>query len=330
MTRARRSSTRSAASAPAFPINYNDVDYCLKLVERGRRVVYDPDLVMYHFESSSRSTDVEDWEKDLLRAQLAADHRRRPLLEPEPAPGGAAAHLAVSLGSPPAASTPAPAAERTTGPVNYERLYSFRFRDIDQDGRIAVWKEIGPHVHGLMGKPQKVLDPAAGRGEFIGAVPAEETWAVDAVSYEEAAHKPDTKVITAMIMDAELPEKHFDGVYVSNFLEHLYDQEAIASFLEKMHGAMEKGGRIAIMGPNYRYCSDEYWDCADHYVALTHVAIEEHLYAAGFELERVIPRYLPYSFRGILPPSPQLTRMYLKTPAAWRLLGKQFLVIGRA
>jgi len=213
--------------------------------------------------------------------------------------------------------------------VNYERLYSYRFRDIDQGARHAVWQEIGPHVHGLMGSPEKVLDPAAGRGEFIGSVPAAETWAVDEVAYPEADHKPDTKVIVAPIMDAELPAGHFDGVYVSNFLEHLHDQEAIAAFLEKMHGAMAGGGRIAIMGPNYRYCAKEYWDCADHYVALTHVAIAEHLYAAGFEPERVIPRYLPYSFRGILPPSRALTRLYLKTPPAWRLLGKQFLVIGR-
>jgi hypothetical protein len=213
--------------------------------------------------------------------------------------------------------------------LNYERLYHYRFRDIDQDGRAAVWSEIAPHVHGLMGRPQKVLDPAAGRGEFIGAVPAKETWAVDEVSYPEAAHKPDTTVVTSPIMDADLPAGHFDGVFVSNFLEHLKDQEAIAAFLEKMHGAMETGGRIAIMGPNYRYCAGEYWDCADHYVALTHVAIGEHLYAAGFEPERTIPRYLPYSFRGILPPSPQLTKLYLKTPPAWRILGKQFLVIGR-
>jgi glycosyltransferase involved in cell wall biosynthesis len=50
----------------ALPVNYNDVDYCLKQVERGRRVVYDPDLVMTHFESSSRSMDVEEWEKAYL------------------------------------------------------------------------------------------------------------------------------------------------------------------------------------------------------------------------------------------------------------------------
>jgi SAM-dependent methyltransferase len=213
--------------------------------------------------------------------------------------------------------------------LNYERLYAYRFRDIDQDARIAVWQEIGPHVHELMGRPRKVLDPAAGRGEFIGAVPAAETWAVDEVSYPEANHKPDTTVITASIMDAELPEAHFDGIYVSNFLEHLPDQEAIVTFLEKMNRAMAPGGRIAIMGPNYRYCADEYWDCADHYVALTHVAIGEHLYTAGFEPTRIVPRYLPYSFRGILPPSRTLTRLYLKTPPAWRLLGKQFLVVGR-
>lgn len=52
-----------------FPVNYNDVDYCLKLHAEGRRSVYDPDLVMHHFESSSRSSDVADWEKDELVAR---------------------------------------------------------------------------------------------------------------------------------------------------------------------------------------------------------------------------------------------------------------------
>jgi SAM-dependent methyltransferase len=213
--------------------------------------------------------------------------------------------------------------------MNYERLYAYRFRDIDQGDRLRVWEEIAPHVHGLMGKPSVVLDPAAGRGEFIGSIDAEERWAVDEVAYPEAERTNGVKVITSGIMDAELPSEHFDGVFASNFLEHLPDQEAISRFLERMHGVMRPGGRIAIMGPNYRYCAKDYWDCADHYVALTHVAIAEHLYAAGFEPERIVPRYLPYSFRGILPPSKTLTRLYLKAPLAWKLLGKQFLVIGR-
>lgn len=55
-----------------FPLNYNDMDYCLKLNASGRRVVYDPDTVLYHFESSSRSTEVEDWEKEQLRDRWLA------------------------------------------------------------------------------------------------------------------------------------------------------------------------------------------------------------------------------------------------------------------
>jgi GT2 family glycosyltransferase len=50
-----------------FPVNYNDVDYCLRLRRLGRRTVYAPDLRMFHFESSSRSSAVEDWEKLLFR-----------------------------------------------------------------------------------------------------------------------------------------------------------------------------------------------------------------------------------------------------------------------
>lgn len=213
--------------------------------------------------------------------------------------------------------------------MDYERLYEYRFRGIDQDARAAVWEEIAPHVHGLMGRPEVVLDPAAGRREFINAVSAKERWAVDEVAYPQATRDSGVKTITSKIMDAELPRSHFDGVFVSNFLEHLFTQEDIFEFLQRMNQLMLPGGRIAVMGPNYRYCSKQYWDMADHYIALTHTAIAEHLYTAGFEPERIIPRYLPYSFRGILPPSPVLTRLYLRTVPAWKLLGKQFLVIAR-
>ena len=214
--------------------------------------------------------------------------------------------------------------------MNYERLYEYRFRDIDQDARTAVWGEIAPFIHEVLGKPRIVLDPAAGRGEFINAVPAEERWAVDMVDYPEGTHAPGTKVVVSDIFDADLPESYFDGVWVSNFLEHLLSQEDCARFLEKMHRVLKPGGRIAIMGPNFRYCKNDYFDCADHTLIFTHGAIAEHLYAAGFEPERIEPRFLPYSFRSRLPPSVAGTRRYLRTPLAWRLLGKQFLCVGRA
>lgn len=37
-----------------FPVNYNDVDFCLKLHEKGYRNVYSSHVVLYHYESVSR------------------------------------------------------------------------------------------------------------------------------------------------------------------------------------------------------------------------------------------------------------------------------------
>ena len=108
-----------------------------------------------------------------------------------------------------------------------------------------------------------------------------------------------------------------------------YVNPAVAAVLGKLHAAMAPGGRIAVLGPNFRYCAREYFDCADHTVILTHVSAAEHLHAAGFDVTTVVPRFLPYSFRGLLPPSPRLTGTYLRTPALWRVLGKQFFLVAR-
>jgi hypothetical protein len=213
--------------------------------------------------------------------------------------------------------------------MDYRRLYEYRFRDVDQAVREDVWREIALFVHVRLGQPQRVLDPAAGRGEFIRAVPAPERWAVDAVAYDDFAADPGVRLILAEIAEAQLPADHFDAVFVSNFLEHLPTQEAVAGFLEQMLGCTRPGGRVTVLGPNFRYAAREYFDCADHTLALTHVAVAEHLYAAGFEVESVVARFLPYSFRSGYPASAALTRRYLRTPALWRLLGRQFLVTGR-
>lgn len=229
----------------------------------------------------------------------------------------------------PARSAPVSTATVPPGTgMNYARLYDYRFRGVDQAGRQAVWREIAQYVHVKMDEPKCVLDPAAGRGEFITAVPAVERWGVDLVRQADI-EASGARMITADIREAELPGGFFDGVFLSNFLEHLPSQDTVAAVLGKLRGAMSPGGRIAVIGPNFRYCSREYFDCADHTVILTHVSMAEHLHAAGFEVELAVPRFLPYSFRGRLPPSPRLTRAYLRTPPLWRLLGKQFFLIGR-
>ncbi len=224
----------------------------------------------------------------------------------------------------------APALEGTVAPegIDYERLYDYRFRRVDQRARQAVWHEIARYLYRLLGEPACVLDPGAGRGEFINAVPALERWCVDAVQHIAAELDPAVKVFVGDVRSIDLPAKHFDAVFISNLLEHFGTQDEIATFLARMRRVLQPNGRIAVMGPNFRYCSKEYFDFADHTLALTHVAVAEHLHAAGFTVDRIVPRFLPYSFRGRLPTTPSLVRAYLRTPLAWRLLGKQFLVLG--
>src|SRR4051794_33931149 len=109
--------------------------------------------------------------------------------------------------------------------IDYQRLYEYRFRGVDQGGRQAVWREIAAYLYRRMEAPAKVLDPAAGRCEFINAVPAAERWAVDTVDHH-GFRQSGVKVIVEDIVDAELPLAYFGGVFVSNFLEHLPSQDA--------------------------------------------------------------------------------------------------------
>ncbi|HEV3249442.1 MAG TPA: hypothetical protein VGZ71_00715, partial [Puia sp.] len=111
--------------------------------------------------------------------------------------------------------------------------------------------------------------------------------------------------------------------------EHLDSQYQVAAFLERMFACIKPGGKIAIMGPNFKYAYRSYFDFADHTVILSELGLAEHLYGAGFEIENIYPKFLPLSFRGKIPVSRLLVKTYLSFPLAWRVLGKQFLLIGR-
>lgn len=216
----------------------------------------------------------------------------------------------------------------TTG-IDYTRLYDFRFRNVATTRRERVWAEIAPWLHRRLGRPDRVLDAAAGRGEFINAVHAPERWAVDVVDAPSLHHDPSVKTVIGNVLDVDLPVDGFDGILVSNLLEHFASQDQVGTFLRRMHRVLAPGGRIAVLGPNFRYCADNYFDCADHTLALTHRSVEEHLHAAGFDVESITPKVLPFTFAGRLPAHHLLVRAYLRFRPAWWLLGKQFLVIGR-
>jgi O-antigen biosynthesis protein len=66
-----------------FPLNYNDVDYCLKLLHAGYRNVFIPYAELFHFETSSRATgNVRDEELQAVRDRWGRVLRRDPYYNP--------------------------------------------------------------------------------------------------------------------------------------------------------------------------------------------------------------------------------------------------------
>lgn len=212
---------------------------------------------------------------------------------------------------------------------NYERLYSYRFRDISEKSRADVWRVISKYLYVELNKPKCMLDVACGRGEFINSVPSEEKWGIDLVdSLSLFSEDSDVKFVLGDVFSADLPLEYFDAILISNFLEHIESQQQIAQLLNQAFRLLKTGGRIAIMGPNFRYCYKNYFDCADHTIPLSHISVAEHVYSAGFTIRSVYKKFLPYSFRtSFLPQTPFLVSLYLRIPLMWSILGKQMLVI---
>lgn len=213
--------------------------------------------------------------------------------------------------------------------MNYERIYEYRFQGVDRNKKLSTWKIIAEFIANKLGNPKSVIDPAAGDCEFINQVPVTERWAVDMGEHTRKMAAAGVKVVIGNNLTAELPLNYFEGVYVSNFLEHLYSQDEVATFLSRMFAILKPGGKIAIMGPNFKYCAKNYFDFADHTVILTELGVAEHLYGAGFKIEEIHGRFLPLSFRGKIPVTDFLVKTYFKMPFAWKIMGKQFLLIAQ-
>lgn len=54
-----------------FPVNFNDVDLCLKLKTRGYRIVFTPHTALLHLESASRGAERSQFDRDRAARELA-------------------------------------------------------------------------------------------------------------------------------------------------------------------------------------------------------------------------------------------------------------------
>src|SRR5690349_21277275 len=210
-------------------------------------------------------------------------------------------------------------------------LYRFRFRESEREKKMLIWQALCEHYfQQRIGEGKVIADLACGYGEFINNIRAAKKYGIDLNPDAPKFLGPDVEFCYSRAdkIDA-IASDSLDVVFTSNFLEHLKTKEECDAVLAEVKRMLKPGGRFIIMGPNIRYLAAEYWDFYDHYLPLSHLSLEEGLVQAGYEIDSVIARFLPYTTRSALPQHSVLIALYLKIPIAWRFLGKQFLVVGR-
>lgn len=211
-----------------------------------------------------------------------------------------------------------------------DQIYDQRFGDAETKAKDEIWAEVGGYLQRYVPVQGRVLDVACDLGYFIRHIRAGERWATD-VRDVASSLGPDVHFVQSdgLALSNAVPRGSFDVVFVSNYLEHLPNPEAVIAQLREIRAVTKDDGRLIVLQPNIRYVGAAYWDFIDHHVALTEHSLVEAADAAGFEVERLIPRFLPYTTKSRLPKSAWLVRAYLRFPLAWRLMGKQTLLIAR-
>jgi SAM-dependent methyltransferase len=203
----------------------------------------------------------------------------------------------------------------------------FRSRFVYDHERDAVWRAVCEYLQRFIPPQACVLDLGAGYCSFINHIHAAQKHALDSFPGFVRFAQGDVHTHVGNCDDLRVfPSQYFDTVFASNLLEHL-TREAVRDTLCEVRRVLKPSGRVILIQPNFRYCFREYFDDYTHLQVYTHVALSDLLASNDFIVERVDPRFMPFSFRSRLPKWPWLVRLYLRAP--FRLFAKQMLVVGR-
>lgn len=214
--------------------------------------------------------------------------------------------------------------------LDLERIYRRRFAGLE-DYRHAVWRTLVEETFSRwVGAESAVLDLGSGYCEFINQVVARGKYAMDLNPATRIHAAEDVRVLLQDCSATwQLAPEILDVVFSSNFFEHLPDKQALERTLMNAMRCLKAGGRLIALGPNIRYTGTAYWDFFDHYIALSDKSLTELLEKCGFEMEYSRARFLPYTMAGGRRYPRWVLKTYLRFPLAWRVFGKQFLLVAR-
>jgi SAM-dependent methyltransferase len=212
------------------------------------------------------------------------------------------------------------------------RIYRQRFDDRDLDNKQVLWRVlVEDFFQRYVPREGTVVDLGAGNCEFVNQVQAGRRVAVDLNPDTVRLAAPGVEVLTTRSDEmGVLEDGSVDTVFTSNFFEHLPTKDDLIATLAECRRVTRVGGRIVILMPNIRYVGGRYWDYLDHHLPLTDASVAEALDVSGYAVEEQVGRFLPYTVKDArFEVRPFMVRSYLRIRPAWRLLGRQMLVVGR-
>jgi SAM-dependent methyltransferase len=215
-------------------------------------------------------------------------------------------------------------------PDDLRKLYLTRFTG-QEAYRNRIWQVLTSEFFSRwVHDSSTILDLGCGYGEFINNVSAGKKYAMDLNPLTKGRLHDDVEFLE---QDCSLPwpfpDDSLNVIFTSNFFEHLPTKHVLQATIAEAFRCLKPNGRLIALGPNVKYLPGTYWDFFDHYLPLTELSVSELMSLSGFEIERSIGRFLPYTMSLGYQPAVWKLRLFLKCPFVWRFFGRQFLVIGQ-
>jgi SAM-dependent methyltransferase len=194
--------------------------------------------------------------------------------------------------------------------------------------REPLWQILCAYLQRDFPRADSILEIGGGYCHFINNVRARERYVVDVfpgvVQYAAEGVKAQVRSCTDL---SPFPAGSLDVVFASNLFEHLTVEE-LDGTLTEVWRVLAPGGKLLIIQPNFKYCYREYFDDYTHRQIFTDVSLPDLLMSKGFQIHKVIPRFLPFSLKSSGPKFPWLLKLYLASP--WRpLAGQMYIAAGK-
>jgi SAM-dependent methyltransferase len=194
-------------------------------------------------------------------------------------------------------------------------------------GRNRVWQAIGGYLQRWIPLHGAVLDLGAGYCAFINNIRASEKQALDIYPGFTRYANSEVKTHVGTCTDlSRFESKHFDVVFASNLLEHL-TRDAAQDVLREARRILKPEGCLILVQPNFYYAYRNYFDDPTHLQIYTHLGLAEFLITHGYRVEKMEPRFVPFSFKSHWPTWGWLAVLYLRLP--FRPFAKQMMFVAR-